>query len=227
MGLIVYGHWGPPLLWFPTSGGDESEAEQHGIIQALEAFIDPGRVKLYAIGSANAESFYNKQARPTHRSYVQARFDDYIRHEVMPFVEDDCQTPGMPMTTAGASFGAYHAANTLFKHPAIVRRCFALSGLYDLRRFMDGEYDDNFYFNNPIDYVGGLSDPAILGQLATCDIHIATGTGPWEHSEWAYEFSAVLNARGIRHSLDDWGAEGGHDWPFWKNQMRTYLGRFF
>jgi len=25
MGLVVYGHWGPPMLVFPTSGGDEWE----------------------------------------------------------------------------------------------------------------------------------------------------------------------------------------------------------
>jgi len=227
MGLIVYGHWGAPLLWFPTSGGDECEAERQGMVSALEEFIEAGRVKLYAIGSANGESFYDKQAHPFHRSYVQAQFDAYVHREVMPFVEQDCQTPGIAMAAAGASFGAYHAVNTLLKHPAALKRCFALSGLYDLRRFMDGQYDDNFYFNNPIDYVGGLTDPAILSELASCDIHVATGTGPWEHSEWSYAFSEVLQRKGIRHSLDDWGPEGGHDWVFWKNQMREYLRRDF
>src|SRR5205085_8144532 len=27
MGLAVYGHWGPPMIVFPTSGGDEWEFE--------------------------------------------------------------------------------------------------------------------------------------------------------------------------------------------------------
>jgi esterase/lipase superfamily enzyme len=227
IGLVVYGHWGPPMLLFPTSGGDEWEAEQQGLISALEPFIEAGRVKAYTIGSVNAQSFYDKQAHPFHRSYVQSEFDGYVRYEVMPFVEQDCQTPGIAMTTAGASFGAYHAANTLFKHPEFVKRCFALSGLYDLRRFMDGLYDDNFYFNNPVDYLANLTDPAILGALATCDIHIVTGSGPWEHAEWSYELSAVLTRRGIHHALDDWGADGGHDWPYWKHEMREYVRRYF
>ena len=59
----------------------------------------------------------------------------------------------------GASLGAYHAANTLLKHPDVVKRCFALSGVYDMKRFMDGAYDDNFYFNNPVDYLANLSRP--------------------------------------------------------------------
>jgi esterase/lipase superfamily enzyme len=123
----------------------------------------------------------------------------------------------------GASLGGYHAANTLLKHPDIVKRCFALSGVYDMKRFMHGDYDDNFYFNNPIDYVANLSDPWALHHLASCDIHLATGTGPWEHSEEAYRFSGVLSSRGIRHHLDDWGPLGGHDWPYWRHMLHEYL----
>ena len=82
----------------------------------------------------------------------------------------------------GASFGAYHAANTLFKHPDVFKRCFAMSGVYDVRNFMDGMYDDNFYFNNPVDYLANLSDGWYFEQYNSCDIHLITGTGPWENS---------------------------------------------
>jgi len=40
----------------------------------------------------------------------------------------------------GRFVGAYHAANSLFKHPDVIKRCFAMSGVYDLRNFMDGMY---------------------------------------------------------------------------------------
>ena len=227
MGIVVYGHWGPPLLSFPTSGGDEWEYENQGLIEALADFLDAGRFKFFAAGSVNAESFYNKAAHPFHRSYVQSQFDAYVRLEAIPFVQEHCCTPGIPVTTFGASFGAYHAANTLFKHPDTVKRCFALSGVYDLKRFMDGMYDDNFYFNNPVDYLANLSDPVILGQLASCDIHIVTGNGPWEDSGPSRQLSEILSRRNIPHHLDDWGPQGGHDWPYWKHQMRDYIGRFF
>jgi esterase/lipase superfamily enzyme len=224
MGLVVYGHWGPPMLVFPTSGGDEREMEQQGMIGALADLIDGGRTKVFAVGSVNHESFYNRSAHPAHRSYVQAQFDGYVHHEVVPFIETHCQTPGIVLTTMGASFGAYHAANTLLKHPEIVKRCFALSGIYDLRSFMDGHYDDNFYFNNPIDYVEGLDDPAFRLHLSTCEIRLATGSGPWENSGPTYAMSAALTRKGIAHHLDDWGDEGGHDWPYWRRQVRAYLG---
>ncbi|MGH8248419.1 MAG: esterase family protein [Gammaproteobacteria bacterium] len=226
MGVVVYGHWGPPLIAFPTSGGDEREHENQGMIAALADFLDAGRVKIFTAGSVNNESFYNKAAHPFHRSYVQKQFDEYVRWELIPFVQENCRTPGIMVSTMGASFGAYHAANTLFKHPDVVNRCFALSGIYDVRQFMDGSYDENFYYNNPVDYLANLTDPAVIERLNACEIRIATGSGPWENSSYSCQLSDVLRARGIRHFLDDWGPKGGHDWPFWKNQMREYLGRF-
>ena len=40
MGVVVYGHWGPPLLGFPTSAGDEWELEGQGLIGAWRPLID-------------------------------------------------------------------------------------------------------------------------------------------------------------------------------------------
>jgi esterase/lipase superfamily enzyme len=226
IGVVVYGHWGPPLIGFPTSAGDEWELENQGLIGSLADLIDGGRVKFFCVNSMNWAGFYNKGAHPFHRSWVQSQFDEYIRAEVVPFVHSSCQG-SVAISTMGASFGAYHAANTLFKHPDVVRRCFALSGVYDIKGFMDGMYDDNTYFNNPVDYLSNLSDGHTLWELSQCDIHIATGCGPWENSGPSYRLSSVLASRGIRHSLDDWGPEGGHDWPYWKRQMREYITRLF
>ena len=184
-------------------------------------------MKIFCVNSVNNESWYNKQAHPRHRSYLQAMYDAYLASEVAPFVRDHCRTPGIAITTTGSSFGGYHAANTLLKHPDLFRRCLALSGVYDIRRFMDGDYDDNFYFNNPVDYVAGLGDPWYLENLRQCDIRLVTGNGPWEDSGPSYRLAEALRAKGIPVSVDDWGPEGGHDWPFWKRQMNEYVARLY
>jgi esterase/lipase superfamily enzyme len=227
MNIHVYGHYGAPIVVFPTSGGDEREYEGQGMIAALSHHIDAGRVKFYCINSVNNESWYNQEAHPRHRSWLQTKYDEYLAQELAPFIHHHCQTPWIAITTTGASFGAYHAANTLLKHPDLFRRCLALSGVYDLKRFMNGDYDDNFYFNNPVDYVANLSDGWYLHQLSQCDIRLATGCGPWEDSGPTYRLSEVLSQRGIHHSVDDWGPEGGHDWPYWKHQMDVYIQRLF
>ncbi|MBI2834915.1 MAG: esterase family protein [Acidobacteria bacterium] len=224
MGLVVYGHYGPPLLCFPTSGGNEWEQGDQSMIGSLAEFLEAGRVKIFSVNALGGGGFYDRGAHPFHRSWMQRRYDEYVREEVIPFIHHHCRSP-IGVSTMGASLGAYYAANTLFKHPDVVKRCFAISGVYDMQRFMDGMYDDNFYFNNPVDYLSNLSDPWVLEQLATCDIHIVTGHGPWENSGPSYDLSRILASKGIRHSLDDWGPEGGHDWPYWKRQMREYLRR--
>lgn len=226
MGVAVFGHWGQPIIAFPTSHGDEWELQRNDLIGALGEFIDGGRVKIFCVGSNNGDSFMNKGAHPSHRSWRQRLFDEYIREEVIPFVHHHCQTPGIGITTMGASLGAYHAANTLFRYPHLVKRCYALSGIYDLRQMMDGAYDENFYFHNPVDYLSNLTDRWYLDQFGTCEIRLVTGTGPYEDSRHTYQLSEVLARKGIRHYLDDWGSRGGHDWPYWKDQMREYLGRW-
>jgi S-formylglutathione hydrolase FrmB len=27
--------------------------------------------------------------------------------------------------------------------------------------------------------------------------------------------------------VDDWGPDGGHDWPYWKKQLDEYIGRLY
>jgi esterase/lipase superfamily enzyme len=225
MGLVVYGHWGTPLLTFPTSGGDEWEMDRMGMVDAIADHLEAGRVKLFCVGSNADQSFFNRGAHPFHRSWMQRMWDEYIRWEVIPFIHSHCQGL-VPVATLGMSLGAYHAANTCFKHPDAVRACFALSGMYDLRRFMDGQSDENFYYNNPIDYIGGIDDYRLISQIGSCDIHIGTGHGPWEHPSHSYDLSRALGFKGINHYLDDWGPMGGHDWPYWKHMVWEYVKGF-
>ena len=53
MDVLVYGHYGAPLLAFPTSGGDQREYEGQGMIGALAPFIEGGRVKVFCVDAMN------------------------------------------------------------------------------------------------------------------------------------------------------------------------------
>src|SRR2546429_7362352 len=145
MGVVVHGHWGPPMIMFPTSGGDEGEYERQSMIGAIADHIDGGRVKAFCVNINHGDSFGNRGAHPLHRSWMQRMYDEYIRQEVIPFIRHHCQSWDIGVWTMGASLGAYHAANTLFKYPDVVKRWYALSGVYDMKGFMDGMWDDNFY----------------------------------------------------------------------------------
>jgi len=227
MPLVVYGHYGQPLLMFPTAAADCEEYERFGVVPAIARHIEAGRVKVFSIDSINRESWLNDHAHPAHKSWRQACYDRYVDQEVAPFIAAHCQSPGIGIATSGASFGAFHAANTLFKHPDKFNCTIAMSGSYDLRAYCNGYYDDNFYFNNPADYLANLTDGHILDQLRRCRINIVTGQGSYEAPDRSRQLSAWLNRKGISHHLDVWGHDVNHDWPWWRIMLNVYIEKLF
>ncbi|MDH3433070.1 MAG: hypothetical protein OEM60_04400, partial [Gammaproteobacteria bacterium] len=51
MPLVRWGHFGTPVLLFPTAGGDAEEVERFHLIRVLEPLIDEGRIKVYSTDS--------------------------------------------------------------------------------------------------------------------------------------------------------------------------------
>lgn len=49
--IVRWGHYGKPVLLFPTAGGDCEEAERHGLIAAIAWLIEAGRIKVYSVDS--------------------------------------------------------------------------------------------------------------------------------------------------------------------------------
>ena len=222
MGLVVYGHYGLPVLAFPTSGGGEWELENMGLLPALAPYVDAGRVKFFTVGSNSDASWYNTGAHPFHRSWMQRMFDEYIRWEVIPV-----HPPALGRPAADRDDGRLARRLPRGEHPLQApRRGEAVLG--DVWRLRHAPFHGRLQRRQLL-----LQQPdrlprwdARLGQIGllnTCDIHIATGHGPWEKPEQSYALSRVLAAKGVHHHLDDWGPQGGHDWPFWKHQMWNYL----
>src|SRR3989449_9623314 len=101
MGVIVYGHWGQPMIMFPTSGGDEGEYERQSMIGAIADHIDGGRVKAFCVNINHGASFGNRGAHPLHRSWMQRMYDEYIRQEVIPFIRHHCQSHDVGVWSMG------------------------------------------------------------------------------------------------------------------------------
>ena len=66
--------------------------------------------------SVTGDSWMDGDAKPRGTSWLQGRFDEYAEHELLPFIENDCEGY-RGYVAAGASIGAYNAVNTAAKHP--------------------------------------------------------------------------------------------------------------
>jgi esterase/lipase superfamily enzyme len=224
MEIVVYGHYGFALLMFPTAAADFLEYERFQLIDSLYHHIDRGKIKVFSINSINMESWLNRNMHPAHKAIRHQQYNDYIYNEVVPFVKS-FSSPETPIITTGASLGAFHAANTLFRRPDLFQGVIAMSGTYDLKKYTDGYYDDNCYFNSPDDYLPNLTDENILSQLRTKSIIIASGQGPYEDPESSRRISGILHSKGIQHWLDLWGYDMRHDWPTWRQMLPYFIDK--
>ena len=222
MELLVFGHDGLPAIVYPTSQGRFYEFEDRGMVGAVADKIDRGEVQLFCVDSLDGESWYNRNVKPRWRIARQVQYDKYIVDEVAGFIRARNRRPHL--VGIGCSFGGYHAVNTALRHPDVFTGFLAMSGAFDLKNlgFMSGYYDDDVYFNQPLDYLPNLNDHGHLDQMRRRTYVLATGVHDqcWDENE---RLAAAMRAKGIPVRLDVWGENARHDWPWWQRMVQVYL----
>jgi len=219
MEFLWFGQFGRPVMLFPTSGGGFRENEDFGLTDSLADKVDGGEIQLFCVDSVDAESWYNRGVHPAVRAARHVQYDAFLRNEVVPYVFNRAQRGDLAVY--GASFGAYHAANFAARYPDVVSRAVCFSGLYDIHQYTDGYWDDNCYFHCPTAYIPNMNGEWV-GKLSRVGWVIATG----EHDTLVQknrDFSNLLSAKGIPNYAEFWGGVFGHDWPWWRENLRRFV----
>jgi esterase/lipase superfamily enzyme len=228
-GVLVYGHYGRPLLAFPSEQGRCHDYEDRGMVGAIGGLLEAGRVKLYCVDSYDAASWCDPGQPLEARAVQHARYEDWIVSQVVPFIQQDCQGTPEIMTT-GCSFGAFHAANFAFRRADLFPFALCQSGVYEADRLGWGERGEAVYFNSPMDYVANLHGDHLDWLRGRLSLLLVCGQGQWEDTTGALEstvrFDGLLSQKGIRHETDLWGHDVPHDWPSWRAQLAHHLPRF-
>ena len=231
MNILVYGHYGQPIMVFPTSGGDEREYAGQGMIDAPRATtsrrarevllrqLDEQRVLVRQAGAPAAPQLRAGDVRRLHR-----------RTRWRPSSTTTARARASPSPPAARSFGGYHAANTLLKHPHLFRRCLALLGrVRHPRSSWTATTTTTSTSTTPSTTWRACHDP---GTSCTC---CTSATSGWPPAHGPYEDSGpeLPDGRGAARraaSRTPWttGApRAAHDWPYWKRQMDQYIARLF
>ncbi|MFN3849932.1 MAG: alpha/beta hydrolase-fold protein [Spirosomataceae bacterium] len=217
MDLLVSGHWGYPVLMFPTSMGNYLQNRDFGLNNSIANLVDSGKVKLYNIDSIDFQSFYAKDLAPGIKIYNYNLYTRFLKEELVPSIQRECSTHRVAV--AGASFGGYHCTNFAFKYPDLVSHCFSLSGSFNIKSFMKGYYDDNVYFNNPVDFMPNAE------SWKYNHMSVVLGTSDWDICRQDnIDMSRILASKGINHWYDEkkWAS---HDWPLWNMMFPEYIGK--
>jgi esterase/lipase superfamily enzyme len=220
MELLLFGHGGAPVLVFPTSMGRFFEYEDRGMIGAVGDRYENGQLQAFCPDSVDSESWYNKSAHPADRVRRHMAYHACIMNEVVPLIRSRNSSPGICAT--GCSFGGYHAMNVALKQPDVFTSCLPMSGAFDIKQFLHGYYDENCYFNNPVDYLPNMQDSWFLDRYRANRYVLAVGD--WDICRGENErLDGIMNAKSIPHLLDVWGNQVEHDWPLWHRMAQAYF----
>ena len=223
--LVRWGHIGTPVLLFPTAGGDAEEVERFHLIGALKPLLDSGRIKVYSTDSIAGKAWISKQHSAEFCSHLQNMFDALIYREIVPAIQNDCNSPGIEIIATGASIGAFNAVASICRHPDVFRMAIAMSGTYDLSKYLEGKFVQDFYFASPLHFLPGLEGP-MLEKLRQRLILMPSGEGDYEDIGESWRMAAVLGAKRIPNRVDPWGPEWHHNWVTWREMLPKYLAEY-
>ena len=229
MHVWAFGHWGAPLLVFPSAAGFAHEWDRQGMVEVLAPLINGGKLKLYCPESNVSQSWTDRETDPRLRIQRHLAYEQFILSDLVPAIRHDCNSSDVRIATAGASLGAFYAANFALKQPEIFQYALCLSGRYDTSYFTGGYSTTDIYLNNPMAYVSNLEGEHLDRVRDNTHLTLVCGQGQWEEGciEETQAFAGILDAKGISHYRDIWGHDVSHDWVWWQRQAWMHLSKTF
>ena len=222
MEMLVFGHAGVPAVVFPTSQGRFFEFEERGMVGAAYHQLEQGRLQLFCVDSVDAESWYNRGVGPDWQIARHIQYENYLLRDVLPLIRKMNGSPNL--VAMGCSFGGYHAVNIALRHPHLFTGFLSMSGAFDMRGlgFLRNFYNNDCYYNLPLDYVPNIHDHQYLEAMRRNTYVLATGVHDqcWHDNE---RLASALQNKGVPVTLDVWGNDARHDWPWWQLQIQKYM----
>ncbi len=229
MEFKVYGHTGRPVLFIPCQSGRFFDFENFKMIDYWGPYIESGKCTVYAADCIDDEAWAAMGADNRWRIENHERWFLYIVEELVPYIRHlSGERNGFDqgILTFGASMGAMHAANLFFRRPDLFNGVFAISGLYDSLEFFGDYMDDLVYNNCPVNYLANMpQDHPYIEMYNQRQILVVVGRGRWEEIilESTDRLNHVLRSKGINATVDYWGHDVDHDWPWWYKMVEHYL----
>jgi esterase/lipase superfamily enzyme len=222
--MARWGHYGTPVLLFPTAGGDFEEVERFGLIGAVKELIESGRIKVFSVDGLAARAWLRGTLPQSGLVREQRTFEEFVYEEVAPLIRKDCQNDAAEIVTAGAALGGFMAVAMLCRHPNVFRGALCMSGLLDVTRFLKDEpATSELESVSPLHYLPHLPEGSGLAAIRRRYVEVASGEGLFEQPEQSRQLAQALGQRNVPHQLDLWGPNYPHAWPTWRAMLKKYL----
>ena len=225
MAFRVYGRGGKPVLALPCRCGGCEEWERHGMTVTLGDALEREQIQLFCVDTLDAETVADRCAPPEERVRCYEQWFRWLTEELTPCIRA-INGGTQDVLAVGFDVGAYHAANLFFRRPDLFDSLIALSGVYDTDDFYGGYMDEVVYANDPCVSLSNMPlDHPYIRLYNRRRAVFCTGRGAGEQAalEGTRRLDGILKSRGIRAWIDYWGGDVGHEWFWWKKQLRYFL----
>ena len=231
MEFKVYGEpGGRPVMIFPCQSGRFYDWEDRHMHDLAASWIESGKMQMFCIDSIDRESWDQPGGPERQRIEMHERWFNYVCEEFYPrMMELNGGQHWGKVICGGTSMGAAHAVNFFLRRPDLFNGTVALSGVYKSDMFFGSYMDDLVYRNSPVDYMSNI-DPnhPHVAMINNADRFImCVGQGAWEDELLAStrQLAGILQSKGIKATVDIWGTDVNHDWPWWEKQWPYFLGQ--
>ena len=194
--VVAYGHWGPPVLFFPSERGSAYDIEANGIIHVLAPAIEAGRLKVYAVDVNDGASWSNnsiptEERARNHEAYHAVNLA-LRRADLFP------RAVGMSGNYDPGSWNAWGEAGTslYFNNPTA---------------FVPNLHGEHLEW---------------LRNRVFIQLVVGSGAfeeHPTRALQSSWQLAHALWDMGIPCNLDVWGTDTPHDWPSWQRMAVKHL----
>jgi esterase/lipase superfamily enzyme len=220
MRIERWGHWGPPLVYLPSSTGDERELERYGIPEIARPWIETGRLQIVGIDGGGPWTLWNQALGAGERLAAYLGVERYVSDELLPWVEATARNPRLAL--AGTSYGAFLGASLLLRHAPRVRLFCGLGGVYSLWHRL--ETSARAREVTPLEALARLDEAGVarLRQVEGLELY-AAADDEWLDS--TTRFGRLLELHGVPHELSIMPSPAQHHERVWRIQLGQFLER--
>ena len=227
MSVLAFGHYGAPVIAFPSGGGTFYDFENNGMVEELRPLIERGKIKLYCPDGIDNDSWLANGVDLYWREINHNKYQDFIISNLVEAIRFDCQSSDIKIGLTGCSIGAYHAVNFTLKYPHLFDYALGLSGRYDLESILGfSTASTEVYFNNPMAYLSNIHGEQLGRLQREIMVVLVCGQGAWEDKclHDTGRLTDLMGTKGIPNYQDVWGYDVEHHWYWWRKQISHHFG---
>ncbi len=228
--LQIFGKYGFTIMAFPCFSDNYDHSKDKGFIDSVANYLINGLFRIVFVPTIENRIWKNDSLDWHERSNIHRNYNGFLINEVLQNIFRIAGSPS-PIITFGCGESGFFAANTYFRHPDIFYGTIAIDAFYDLRNLCGfSNWDENCYFNSPIDFLPNLQEEYWLIHLrAKKHVHlIATDKEDnFVSIEQTRKLKEILESKNIPHNFELAKPMDDDLFTNWQKLFSKIVNRYF